>query len=500
MSGPIEISVPPQAPTAPVPGDLLKSAAWFGLVTASAELAIRSFGVMVPLERLAWTIPAAELVLFVAFGTLLTVASRLAPRLVSWNRAVATLAFLSVLSVLLRFDRLHVAAALLLAAGGAVQIARLAARHRARVTWIWNRSLVWLGALFVMLVCGIHGRRLIAEQLTLRGLPPNTADAPNVLLIVLDTARAANMSAYGYPRETTPNLTRFAQEGATFTRAVATSSWTLPTHGSLFMGREAADMPADWFVPLDRTSPTLAEVLRARGYATGAFIANVRYGHEATGLERGFIRYDNYRARDLMLSSSLFAAVATSAKFREMMGRCENPGFRRADSVSDAFLDWIDGLSRDRRFYGFLNYFDTHDVYCPPPPYDTRFASTTTERAKRWVEPGRTWTRRQIDRELAAYDGAIAYLDAQLGRLLEALRRRALLDRTLVIVTADHGEEFGEHRFVGHGKSLYWLALHVPLMMRLPGPIPTGTVCAQPVSLRDVPATVMDLVQGSGVG
>jgi arylsulfatase A-like enzyme len=160
-------------------------------------------------------------------------------------------------------------------------------------------------------------------------------------------------------------------------------------------------------------------------------------------------------------------------------------------------------MDRDstRPFFAFLNYYDAHDPYLPPPDYFRKFAGHFRERdisplrrAGPFVRANRLSTE-EVREEIAAYDGAIAYLDNELGKLFTELERRGILDRTLVIVTSDHGEEFGEHDVFFHGHTLYRQALHVPLMMLGLPTLPAGQRIAATASLRDLPATVLHLLE-----
>ncbi len=159
--------------------------------------------------------------------------------------------------------------------------------------------------------------------------------------------------------------------------------------------------------------------------------------------------------------------------------------------MNDEFLDWLDD-NTDRPFFAFLNYFDAHSPYLPPPPYDAAFAPKPKDRWPYKTE-GVALTPSQLQAEIDAYDGAIAYVDDRFGRLLQELERRGQLRNTLVIVTSDHGEEFGEHGVFRHGNSLYDQSLHVPLLMSLAGRIPEGGRISAWVSTRDVGATVQQM-------
>jgi arylsulfatase A-like enzyme len=160
-------------------------------------------------------------------------------------------------------------------------------------------------------------------------------------------------------------------------------------------------------------------------------------------------------------------------------------------------------MDRDsaRPFFAFLNYYDAHDPYLPPPDFFRKFAGHFRQREISPLRRAGPFVRRnqvsaeELREEIAAYDGAIAYLDDELGKLFSELERRGILDRTLVIVTSDHGEEFGEHDGFFHGHTLYRQALHVPLMMLGLPSLPGGQRITGTASLRDLPATVLHLLQ-----
>ena len=160
------------------------------------------------------------------------------------------------------------------------------------------------------------------------------------------------------------------------------------------------------------------------------------------------------------------------------------------------FLGWLEGRPTDQPFFVFLNYLDTHNPYQPPPPYDTMFSDSGAARYLEVIRedtPARLWSPEARQAAVDKYDESLAYLDATLGQLFADLKRRGLWDNTVVIVTSDHGEEFGEHNVFFHGNSLYRPALDVPLLVRFPGRVPAGRVVTTPVSLKDIAATVVDL-------
>jgi arylsulfatase A-like enzyme len=255
----------------------------------------------------------------------------------------------------------------------------------------------------------------------------------------------------------------------------------------MFTGNWATVRTGDWERPMDRALPTLAEHFRDRGYHTGAFVANMHFTGWDSGLERGFARYEDYVVnwRQLILSSSytqtiLFGQIVGSGSLLEKLRAVLRPNLwinpkhafvpKTAETVTNGLLDWH-AASSDRPFFAFLNYFDAHAPYHAPPAF------------------------RQFSGEngLAEYRGAIAFLDAEIDRLLVTLRQRGVLDRTLIVVTSDHGELFAFKGMSGHAHNLYLNTIRVPLLIRFPERVPAGLRVSQPVTLRDLAATIASL-------
>ncbi|HEY5908727.1 MAG TPA: sulfatase, partial [Vicinamibacteria bacterium] len=229
-----------------------------------------------------------------------------------------------------------------------------------------------------------------------------TTTAPNFLLVTLDTLRADRLGAYGWGAAQTPVLDRLAREGALVEDAVVQVPQTRPSHASIFTGRYPYEhkIRDNYSPPLDRKTPTLATLLKTRGYATAAFIGAYPVAR-TSGLDQGFDLYDD------PFGAGEKATTRHAAQERS------------AGKVADAALAWLE-KPRTRPFFAWIHFFDPHAPYEAPPPFGQRFAKSP-------------------------YDGEIAYVDAQLGRLLEWLDRSQLRGQTLVLVTADHGESLGEH-------------------------------------------------------
>jgi arylsulfatase A-like enzyme len=476
----------------------------FGLLCGLAEALVDAILSVVPdglgwkndlLPQILWIAPLVNMLLFLTAGCLLAPALLFLGGRGAVLAAWAIFAWLACYAPLVAVGRLGSLACLLLASGIAVQVyryvgARLVARNLSR------RSLI--GVALLALLAGLLGSALARQSMA----PASShvaplADAPNVLLIVLDTLRADHVSAYGYDRPTTPRLDRLAREGTLFERAFATASWTLPSHASLMTGRYPAEHRAGGS-PLDTRYQTLAEFLSTHGYATGGFIANTYYCGTRTGLARGFQTYKTYLAS---VTGMMWRTVYGKMLLRTLprLGYYDIPARKRAADVNREFLGWLDA-TRSTPFFAFLNYLDVHDPYIPPAPYGTNYSAqpNTGERVNSELFPrdftgGRPLSPPELEIEIGGYDGALAYLDANLGALFDELANRRLLDRTLVIVTSDHGESFGNHGLYGHGNSMYRDLIHVPLIMRFPGPVPAGLRLADVVSLQAIPATVAHL-------
>jgi arylsulfatase A-like enzyme len=435
-----------------------------------------------------WMAPLANIPLF---GLIVAVAVLLTRRAaLRWRVACAVVLSLAALEVGFISQRIHILAVTVLAAGIGVQLARFADRWRPWIQPRIRQSAIALGALTAIGAVAWNARLAMAERGALRALPAPAQGAPNVLLLILDTVGASEMSLYGAPLSTSPRLERFAAEGIRFDRAIATAPWTLPSHASMFTGLYPGETSVGWFTPLDGAHPTLAERMQTEGYATGGFVGNLLFGNWMFGLNRGFIRYRDYAfsVDEVKYSSSLWRRVLslTNAVFH----RDDVAARKTARQVNGEFLAWQRSLG-DRPFFAFLNYFDAHSPFAPPAPFDTMFIGRKPRSRRIYQGKGADSA---VVRDLrVAYAGAVRYVDQEVGWLLDTLDRQGILRNTLVVVTSDHGEAFGEHGHLGHGSSLYLTQTHVPLLFLLPARNVRGLVVARPVSLRDLAATILDL-------
>ena len=329
-------------------------------------------------------------------------------------------------------------------------------------------------------------------------------DRPSIVFLSVDTLAAANCSLYGYARPTTPELERFAEQAVVFEDCLANAPFTAPSYVSQFSGltprscwidprpsMEAGKMPERWqvwHVPPERT--TLAEAFRAAGYRTAAFVDNVMAGPEF-GLDQGFERYD------------------TSAA--EIPVDDPEGGIRRIVPLA---LEWLDSLEESEPFFLFLNVLDVHAPYVPPPEFAGRFTEdgggdpehelpvakgridvfgAISGAVARSIAAPPLPERMKTAPLVARYDENVLALDADVARFTAELAGRGLLERSILVITADHGETMlaSDYKF-GHGVDVE-AVLRVPLVIRLPERRHAGARVAQRVQLLDLYPTLVEL-------
>ena len=496
----------------PSPGDpragawfVLGLGVWCGLLLGLGEaalIALRRFQsdrLLFVSSDIYWMAPLAEALLFGLIGLLLLLGSAVVRGGMPWYRVFGVYLFLMILTALLRFGMFHPVASMLLAAGIAFQGGRLARRW---IPWIPRLAIRTIPVLLIVeLLLGgwILLSRRLAERRDLASIPAASTDALNVIFLILDTVRARELGVYGYERPTTPELDRWSRRGVRFEHAFSTASWTLPSHAALFTGRQPQELHANWLQPLDTQWPTLAETLRNAGYRTGGFVANLEYTSRESGLARGFATYRDYPISpgQLVLSSEILRQLTGARWVRRLAGSEERLNRRSAEAINGSFLDWLD-RAPDRPMFAFLNYYDAHTPYNPPAEFTALFrtpgASPNPFPDRETPDSGAIYPDAELQGARDLYDAGIRYLDTQIGRLLSELERRGVLERSIIVITSDHGEEFAEHGFLGHGNTLYREVLEVPLLILGPGRVPEGRVIPSPASLSALPATIVDLL------
>jgi arylsulfatase A-like enzyme len=492
--------------------DILIIAVWFGLITGMVEgllfFHVRHFRIL----DLTWVPIPVDLVLALILALpILALRNVLVGRPSLFLRAVALFAWL------MFFDWLRVISPplekalparwsdaisahplaetvilMLLAVLLALGIALLLTRRGLRLAW--RGSLPWVAAVAALFL-GLPIFQRLQERRQISRLRAGAPGSPNVLVIVVDTLRADHLSTYGYARPTSPNLSRIAAQGVLFENAMAPSSWTLPSHASMLTGlyphQHGATYMGSSLVP---HFLTLGEAFQRLGYRTAGFSASTYFFSRRTGLGRGFIHFED----DFESPASAFPQTYYGERLEQLLYRLhiakDRIGRRNARQINQHALRWIESNQR-HPFFVFLNYYDVHDPYLPPEPYLHRFTRVAHPSAP--ISMAWDWfaalTPQQRKAEMDAYDGAIQYVDTELGDLFQQLHQRGLDENTLVVITSDHGEEFNEHGFMDHLNALYRELIHVPLVFWEPGTVPPGLLIATPVSTVSLPSTLLSL-------
>ena len=516
------LSGAPAASLAPPPAGLRRAvelATWCALTVGLIEVAFVAvqqhlFEIIVfRSPHYLWMAPVGSMTLFIPIVGMLWLLAWRWPVLISVRVVTAVLVFLSVLTVLVLPGWLHAIAALALAAGLTPHLSRQVSGHWDAASRVVRRTMPAYAVMVPMLAAWAIGAPLVRERLALRALPPAAPGAPNVLLIILDTVRGGSSSLLGYRRETMPNLEWLASRGVTFQRAVAPAPWTLPTHASVLTGYPPHELSVGFFSPLDDQQATLAEVLADNGYATAGFVANFFNADYEHGISRGFLHWEDYRlSPGVILNNAVLtrrfifdgAHGRQNSRLLQLLDLDMRIGEKTADEVNANALEWLT-RPRGRPSFVLLNYFDAHYPYDPPEPYSRQFGAADTltrpfvARLRRALSLTR-WRGESQGSEAELrdlYEEEIVALDALVGRLLRDLDARGVLDSTLVIVTSDHGEEFGEHGQYEHGNNLFLTQLHVPLVISYPKRIPSGVSVPVPVGLRHLAATVLDVTRSA---
>ncbi len=326
---------------------------------------------------------------------------------------------------------------------------------------------------------------------------------PNVVLIVMDTTRADHLSCYGYTRVTSPCLDRIAAEGTLFRNAISPSSWTLPSHASIFTGlspSEHAVGHVSSYLPVQ--IPTIATLLKEDGYRT-LFYSNNPWVSVYTGLDRGFDqRESGWKEHE---DRYLFETVSNLLR---LVRERNNPAWRIQDDgaakTTQYVAEWIE-KNRRSPFFVFINYMEPHMPYSAPAPYYRRYmpADITPEEVRRFSPSGldirsllvpRERSGRELTTIGSLYDGEVGYLDGRIEELYQRIKDLGLLDNTLLIITSDHGENLGDHGLVGHMYGLYGSLIDVPLIIRYPRMFTPGTVIRNPVLITDIFYTIQEAV------
>jgi len=378
-------------------------------------------------------------------------------------------------------------------------------------------------ALSVLIIAAVFYRSPVGAtgDANLPTRAPLAKGSPNLIIILIDTLRNDHVSWTGYERSTTPELDRLVARGTVLTGAVTQAPYTKPASASLLTSLYPTTHGAVETLGLPESVTTLAEIMLDRGYHTIGVSANT-YITPVFGFEQGFetlvtLPYATTHKNDLghllrrlyrrfgptpgvyqleqalvQLEMVFFWPVPPQAS--ELSGR----------QVIDGFFDWLRQGEEREPFFAYLHFLEPHALYDPPPPFNTLFgepfegdpvtnhpSTVGTFAPDRKAQP---LPEEEIRNMIDNYDGEIAFLDMEIGRMIDTLEARGLLDRSLFVVVADHGETFYEHGVWGHGHSLYEEELRVPLVFVQPGKIPGGKRISSTVRLVDVLPTALDLL------
>jgi arylsulfatase A-like enzyme len=297
---------------------------------------------------------------------------------------------------------------------------------------------------------------------------------PNIILISIDTLRADHLSCYGYHRPTTPNIDKIAAEGTIYKQNYSTGVWTPPGHASMLTGLYVSEHGVYGERSLAADIPTIATVLKENKYQTAGFVNNSQVG-ELVGFNKGH---------------DLFVEVWKGVQSRTALEKIIKGGFRKirkylgyedmgAKRTNFLFSDWINRIDKDKPFYCFLHYIESHNPLSPPVPFRKQFPgkykNIDKDKVDRVAHNPLICYVEDInlnDNEVSyikdLYDGEIAYTDSIIGEIVSMLRSNNIYDNTMIIITSDHGEHFGEYGHWSHVASLHQEVLHVPLIIKYP--------------------------------
>jgi arylsulfatase A-like enzyme len=317
-------------------------------------------------------------------------------------------------------------------------------------------------------------------------------EGPNVLLISIDSLRADHLACYGYARPTSPAIDRLAAEGLLFEQHVSSSSWTLPGHASLFTSLpDSVHGAFETNRRLPEALHTLAERFQEAGYQTQGFFSGP-YMHPGFGFGQGF---DSY------VDCASYAGEIDGRPLEEWLGSKQVERRSHEDvtnpTVYAAWQKWFAGRGK-RPFFGFVHLWDVHFDYLPPAPFDKQFDPDYTGSASGvgfFTDPKVNAGMPERDKQhiISLYDGEIAWTDSFIQKIRDDLERAGVLENTILVITADHGEELFDHGGKGHRLTLYDEVLHIPLVLRYPKSLPKGARIGAQTASIDVLPTLLEL-------
>ena len=395
---------------------------------------------------------------------------------------------------------IHLAAATILALGLAVFASRKVRISEEQLTGKYFRRMVWIPIGLFLLMFGTSGVLSARQAWQFRNLTTAKQGVPNILVIVMDTLRYDRFTQTG-EKSLTPNLDRLVAEGVRYTDAWSTTSWSLPSQASILTGQYPHEHRADFpGLGLSDQSPTLANTFSAQGYVTGAFSGNSAWVTPEF-LGRGFLRFLVYNPEDFFRRTAYGRIID---KLLWKVGYHSAGRGKKAPQINSEVLKFLDDYPSIPYFL-YICYMDVNQAF-----------------HNRKLNYGFWEPKPPMEEVSKAYDDGLRELDIHIGELITALEKRNALDNTVIIITSDHGESFGEevsftneyelnitgnesepestlidvhdHEPQGHGSSLYPEQTRVPLFVVYPSKIPGGQTVDDTVNIRQIPATIAHLI------
>lgn len=431
-------------------------------------------------EDILWVAPLENVVVYLALALGLILLFKSGPRQLRGGAQLllvfALYTMLGILAATVSTGVIHVFAAVVLAIGAGVSVVRTIRGRELALTQRFRWGLFLIPAIIGLMWLGTEVYRWRRESQMAQRLPKVQGSPANVLVIVLDTVRYDSF-AEGRKPGLTPNIDEVAASGTRFTHAWSTSSWSLPSQASIMTGLYPHEHGADWpGIEVDSKCPKLAELLAQRGYVTGAFSSNSSW-ITSEHLGRGFLRFHDYTLENL-LRRTFVGRLADKVLCR--VGFHSSGRGKRASRLNRDIVKFLDDYP-DRPFYAYVCYMDVNREF-HHHIYNTKIGTT-----------------QPLSSAYLAYKSALTTLDAQVGLLLDELKQRGRMDNTILVITSDHGESFGsevaqDHEPPGHGTSLYDEQSRVPLFVVYPPRVPASQAVDATVSIRQIPSTIMQLL------
>jgi arylsulfatase A-like enzyme len=361
--------------------------------------------------------------------------------------------------------------------------------------------LVVITAFAVLLFWDVVERDDTVGQFSREKMTPSS-ERDNIVLITLDTQRSDYIGCYGNETVMTPNIDRLAREGVLFSYCISQAPLTLPSHTSILTSTYPIyhGVRNNHNYRAGSSLVTLAEVLNEHGYRTGAFISSFVLENRF-GLDQGFEVY-NHNFNNLYVLNYRFFQNTALSDILYWLGFTEKmPIERRGDKTTREAIKWIRDV-KNESFFLWLHYFDPHSDYDPPHPYNELYLHEIEADNGDEMVPllgGRKqFPKKELEKHKALYKGEVTFTDFLIGLIMETLVDLDIREKTLVVITSDHGESFGEHGDIGHGKTLYNTLIQIPLIFNRPGRLPGGKVINGLCQSVDIMPTILDYLDIKG--